>query len=199
MSFLDRFINLTDQLGQMLGHPIPPYDFEDRITPETALEELKKYNDDPNVIRLSKEPLGPKNGWLLNTFQHAAYKIHPNRIVDMGRYLSTSEVFNALAKDPGTEHHVIERMFERCPLEKRPQLLTTLESGNGTLQTIVKTTNLRSIGPTFFYFNMVTENLDVQDTIRLLKYSPSFQIAKRTPGFASRVIEDYPQYKPLLD
>ncbi len=51
---------------------------------------------------------------------------------------------------------------------------------------------------TFFYFEIVTEGYSAEESIHLLKHSPSLRIAKNGKNYSSSVINKYPEYKELL-
>ncbi len=175
-------------------------EWKETLTPENTLEKLKEYNSNDIVIAKSKKL--PPQEWLLNSFQYASYKILPDDVVRMADYLNSSEVFKRVAPafyGNTTWNHVVYNMFDRCSAEKRVDLLSTLESNRGHMQKIVKSVGLGGAAATSLYYNIITESLNVQDSIRLLKNSPSFQIVKNNPNFSSSTIGYHPDYKPLLD
>lgn len=173
-------------------------DWRETLTPENTLEKLKEYNSNDQIITASKEL--PPRGELLNSFQYAAAKILPGDIVKMAHYLNASEVFNRVAPAFGGTawQYVVEIMFDRCPEKERLELLSVLET-RGHMQNIVKETGLGGAAATSLYFNIITRSLDVQDSIRFLKNSPSFKIARGNKNFAISTIQYHPDYKPLLD
>lgn len=173
--------------------------FKRRLTPLSALDELRSFNEIGSIRRAAASIEQPvyRFEWLLNSFQFAAGVVSEDQVADMARYLNRSEVFQHVAPHfygSTTWDCVLSILLERCPPEGRPRLLQTFEEV-GHMQGIVR----EQFVSAFFYFEIFMGVMSEEDTIRILKRSPSFSIAKANSTFAFEIVEGYPQYKVLLD
>jgi len=173
--------------------------FRRRLTPANALDELRSFNEIGSIRRAAEAIEDPVYSfeWLLNSFQYAAGVVSQELVVDMGRYLNRSDVFQHVAPHfygNTTWTCVLSILLTRCAPEKRPRLLSIFEEV-GHMQGIVRE---QFVSP-FFFFESFMGALSEEDAIRILKRSPSFSIAKMNSIFALKVVEAYPQYKVLLD
>ncbi|PCH58707.1 MAG: hypothetical protein COC19_08275 [SAR86 cluster bacterium] len=176
-------------------------EFQKRLTPENTLDELKDFNSNPRILAGAEKTAGEYGSeWFLNSFQYASYEVAEKDIVSMAHYINISDVFNLVAPQfygNTSWNHVVRNLFNRCPPEDSLALLNTLES-NGHMQGMMRERHL-GCEAVYVYFENATAGLSVEDSIRALKHSPSFAIVKQDQNFRTAVLEDWPEYKSLLD
>ena len=196
------FFKALESLEKLFGtfHP-NSHEWRYTLTPESALQKLREYNNHPGVLKASRKQPPPE--WLTNSFGFAAAKITPNDILAMADYIAHDSVFGRVAPayiEKGVAiGRVFEILFERCPDRNTRKLLQILES-SGWMVKLASGKVLSGWRGTYIFLKRVPASMQTpQDVVRLLKNTESFQIAKKTSGFADHVFEHYPEYKVLLD
>lgn len=172
--------------------------FRDRLTPATALIELKRFNENQRIRAAARGIATPveRFEWLLNSFQYAASTVDPSDILDMAVFLNECPVFRNVAPHffgSTAWNLVVCRLLVRCDPEERPSLLRILEERD-YLQAVAR----EGVIGAWVFYRLVPEALNFDQSTVLLRESPSFAIIAKQEPFIEETLTTYPAYGSLV-